>query len=281
VDQEDPLWWLHLEKPSVQSFLEKNGLTPEEYANFLLEEVYHEPPVSMREFMFSPDYCAFSGHDDLWPNVQAILEEFDNPRYREAHLGLGRGSGKSMCSGVFLARSAYWLHNLRDPWAFYRLKKNTLLCCLNVSVSGAQAQSVVFDNLSAIIENSKYFKGKFTKRTALGHADFYFPAKHLKAISGHSGSTVWRGYAIYAGVGDEFSWFQSKNNKDNAEDIYDVLKGSMTTRFANSYKLMLISSLKSKNDFLCKSLNNLRKEAKGSVGIENLDTVRQELGIEE
>ena len=98
---EDAYWWLHLEKPEVQKFLTRYGLTKEQYAKYLLDEVYEEPPVSMREFLFSPDYANFAeGGDDLWITCQAILEEFDKPQYREAHLGLGRGSGKSLLSSV-------------------------------------------------------------------------------------------------------------------------------------------------------------------------------------
>ena len=272
------LWWLHLEDPCVKAFLVKNDLTPLKWAKLLLKDVFEEPPVTMREFLFSPDFADWQG--DLWPNVQALLEEFDKSKYREGFLGLGRGSGKSALGSLFLARQAYWLLNLKNPWAYYGLRKNTLLTVLNVSVSGAQAQSVVFDTLCGIIENSRYFHGKFSKRTSLGHADLYFPVKRIRAISGHSGSTVWRGYAVFAAVADEISWFLSKANKDNAEDICQVLKGSMATRFPDSYKLLAISSLKSRTDFLSKTLTGLRKETlEKQPTIDGIDEMRAELGI--
>lgn len=269
-------WWLDLGNPKVQQVLVANNWTAERWRKYLLDTTYTEPPVSMREFLYSPDYADYS--DSLWPNVQVILEEFDSPQYREAYIGLGRGSGKSSIGAIFLARCLYWLMNLRDPWKYYALKKGTALNVINVSVSGAQAQSVIFDSLVNIVESSKWFKGKFVKRQSKSGADLSFEAKKVKAISGHSGSTAWRGYAIYAGVADEASHFISTSQKDNAADIVSVLKGSMQTRFERSYKLLVISSLKAQNDFVCKSLSLLRKEAKEKETMTDIESLKSEIG---
>jgi len=130
-----------------------------------------------------------------------------------------------------------------------------------------------------IVENSKFFQGKFTKRVAMGHADLAFPSKKIRAISGHSGSTAWRGYAVFAGVADEAAWFVTKTNRDNAEDIVNVMQGSMKTRFPQAYKLLIISSLKSRNDFVCKSLTTLRKERIQKEGLEDIAGLRTELKV--
>jgi hypothetical protein len=271
--------WMKWDDPDTQALVKSLNWTPERWRKFLLDTTFHEPPVPMREFLMSPDYADY--RDSLWPNVQAILEEFDKFRYREAFLGLGKGSGKSSIGAIFLARSIYWLMNLRDPWRYYQLRKGTQLNVLNVSISGAQAQSVIFDSLVQIVENSRFFRGKFTKRVSQGHADLAFPSKKVRAISGHSGSTAWRGYAVYAGVADEAAWFVTKTNRDNAEEMVHVMQGSMKTRFPRSYKLLVISSLKSRNDYVCKSLTTLRKETVQKAGTpESIDRLRQELGLE-
>ena len=85
--------WLRLGDPKVQAFLKKYSLSPRQYAKHLLETVYHEPPVTINEFIDSPDYLDFKA--DLWPNVRSLLVEFDKPGYREGFFGLGKGSGKS------------------------------------------------------------------------------------------------------------------------------------------------------------------------------------------
>ena len=251
----------------------------------VLKEMAEAPRVSFEE------------DDFYWVRVKSVVEDGVEDYYDCTVPGpsnyihdfgvVGHNSGKSITGALFLARSIYWLNNLKNPWKYFGLRRNTLLTVINVSISGLQAQSVIFDTLCDIIENGKYFKNKFTKRTALGHADLYFPDKRIKAVSGHSGSTVWRGYAIYAAVADEASWFVTKANKDNAEEIYTVLKGSMQTRFEGRYKLLVISSLKSRNDFMTKSLNTMRKQAKAEKakgkgqGVEGIDTLCLEHGIVE
>lgn len=244
----------------------------------VLKSIREEKPVSLEE------------DDFYWVRVKSVVGEGEGEYYdcsvpgveNYIHDGgvVGHNSGKSAMGSLFLARAIYWLLNLKDPWSYYSLRKNTLLTVLNVSVSGVQAQSVVFDTLCAVIENSRYFNDKFSKRTALGHADMFFPSKRVRAISGHSGSTVWRGYAIYAAVADELSWFVSKANKDNGEDICQVLKGSMKTRFSDSYKFLAISSLKSRTDYLCKTVTGLRKEVVQKAGQpETIEDIKRELAI--
>lgn len=215
--------------------------------------VFEEPPVSVREFVLSPDYLNQGGF--VFRTIVDMIEHVMQPGVREGFLELGKGSGKSTDGALFLCYNAYWLHNLRRPQIFYQLRPRTTISLLNVSISAEQASSVIFDDLVGLIENSKYFRGKFSVRKK----DISFPQKRIRAISGHSGSTVWRGYHTFAAVLDEINFFKDKKGRSNADEMYDVLIGSLKTRFPDAYKLLAVSSTRADGDFLSRRMKPIKE----------------------
>lgn len=209
--------------------------------------VFEEPPVGVIEFVESKHYLN-KGSTYLYPKVQFILDKiFDrNLNLKEIDVNLGRGSGKSELSSLFLSYNLYWLNNLINPQSFYELAENTLICVINIGLSIDQANSVIFENMAMMLEDSDWFNRKFKVR----RRDIYFPMKRVRAISGHSGSTVWRGYHLYAGVLDEINFFLDKKGKSNSTKMFNVLQGSMISRFPSAYKILSVSSMDSDDDFL-------------------------------
>lgn len=220
--------------------------------NAAMKLVFHEPPVGVREFIDSPDYL--DKPKAAFESVKETLELIFQPQIREVFLEEGRGSGKSFLATGFHAYSSYWLENLRRPQEFYRRMPRSWITLLNVSVSAPQAQSVVFEEYLSLLEDSRWFRGKFkTTKKAIT-----FPNKRIRAMAGHSGSTVWRGYHIYAAIADEINFFKDKRNRSNADEMWAVLQGSCKTRFGTSYKLLAISSSREAGDFMDRNITDIK-----------------------
>lgn len=220
--------------------------------NAALKIVFEAPPVGVREFIESPDYLNKKGA--AFDSIIESLEMVFQPHIRETFMEVGRGGGKSFLATGFHAYNSYWLCNLRRPQEFYRRMPNSWITLLNVSVAAVQAQTVVFEEYLGLLEDSPWFTGKFKSLKK----SITFPVKRIRAMAGHSGSTVWRGYHVFSGIADEINFFKDKRNRSNAEEMWAVLTGSCQTRFPTSYKLLAISSSRERGDFMDRNIEDAK-----------------------
>lgn len=214
--------------------------------------VYEERYVDIIEFVESKHYLNLRGK--AFNKVLQILWEIDKPNIREVYLCLAKGSGKSFMSSIMLARGIYWLLNMRDPITTLGLAPGSSIYCLNVSVSSQQARDVIFRDLCNRINDSPWFKGKYKERKT----DIQF-MKNIAAVCGHSQSTSFLGYNTAFGIMDEADFQLDNNKRSVAKELYTALKGSMFSRFANSYKLISISSPKDPDGYILSSIDRVKQ----------------------
>lgn len=203
-------------------------------------------PPSILEFAESSEYCGLSGQ--LYPEVRQILVDIENPKVREADLILGKGSGKSQLAKIVTLYGICVLSHMRNPQAFYGLTDDTTIYCGVVSVSSKQAKDNIFAGVKSLVANSPYFAGKFELFTE----EIKFKQKNLGYFCGSSNASAFLGYATYRAVIDEVNFCFDSNNRSVAQMLYTALRGSLKTRFPDSFKIVLISSDSGPNSFLRK-----------------------------
>ena len=215
--------------------------------------IFKAKPVPLDEFIGGRRYLNLQGR--VYPEIMRIANEVHHHEVREAYLSMGQGSGKSTLCGILMARWVYELIGCyRDPQGYFGLLPDSTLTILNVSTSAQQAKRVVFASFMARIRNSPWFEGQYEDFVA--HS--IFPGR-VQVVCGHSGSTSFLGFDTIAAIMDETSWMLDTSQRSVAEDIYDMLIGSLKTRFPRSYKLVEISSPRTTEDFLTKQVDWVKK----------------------
>lgn len=209
--------------------------------------VYAHRPPPMDEFIFSKEYLGLP-KDGVFPAIEELLYRIDHPDVREVWICAGKGSGKSTLTSVTMARQA---HNvavcMRDPSAFFKLLPDALTAIVNMSISSAQAENVMFNKFYSLLSNARCFNPNSTpiynKRKR--HIEM---ANNVHALSGHSGYQAFFGYDVFCGVLDEFSWFKDKQDKSISDEIFSGILGSAKSRFPGYYKIVSISSPQAMDD---------------------------------
>lgn len=217
--------------------------------------IYDEIPVSIEEFVYGRGYLDLGGV--IYPGIFELLRLCDDPRVRQIDISAGKGSGKSFLVSCAMARMVYLLLCLKNPQWFYALAPGSLIAVVNVSVSELQARHVIFREFLTRVLRSPWFKGKFEDEPGVSAARFL---KGVCALSGSSSWTGFLGYNVIFGAMDEVSYMEDAGRKDAAEELTQMLKGSMETRFPVDYKLIRISSPKSVTDHLYRSVMEVKAE---------------------
>lgn len=162
----------------------------------------------------------------------------------------GKGSGKDYCSSIAVARVVYLLLCLKEPSRYYGKSKNNKIDIINIAINAEQAKNVFFDGFKTIIEDSPWFEGRYTPTALAIQFD-----KKITCYSGHSQRESWEGYNVFMAILDEISGFAVENTTGHAQaktgqDIYDMYHGSVSSRFPEFGKLVLLSFPRFKNDFI-------------------------------
>ncbi len=214
--------------------------------------VYDEIPVDMEEFVLGKRYLALKGL--INQEKLDLLMDFDQPHVRILNVAAGSGGGKSFMVSIILSRLIYKLLCLKRPELFYMLGPGSKIACINLSISKEQARDVIFAEFCARLDAAPWFQGKVERGTMRAQ----FP-KGVAAFSGGRASTSYYGYNTYGGAIDEVC-FMMEGEKDIAEELVEALTKSMSTRFPRAWKLMLISTLRSPDDYLSQRIQYLREE---------------------
>jgi hypothetical protein len=179
---------------------------------------------------------------------------------------LNHNSGKDFISGVACLWTVYRLLCYADPRKTLRdssggkisIAPGDYIDILNVAINAEQAKTVFLHKLLGLVKNAgpkafKRFGFDLEKHVTVNSITF---PKELRIISGHSQAQSMEGKNLLMAILDEISAFkvasELKGTKGqlSAEEMYDVLRTSINTRFPSFGKLIMISYPRHKKDFL-------------------------------
>lgn len=243
--------------------------------NLVSGDDFEERPVDIEEFIYGHDYLNLTdnGKNPMkLSDAQILLIRASSQIYKletlislygeyegtkrfnetcnEVIFQLGKGSGKDFTSTVACAYIVYLLLCLKDPAAYYGKPGGDSIDILNIAVNAQQANRVFFENFAIRIERSPWFRGKYEKKA--GHFAF---DKNVNVYSGHSEREAWEGYNVLYVVLDEISAFaldstSGHQSAKTAQAVYDMYRASVTSRFPEFGKLVLLSFPRFKDDFI-------------------------------
>lgn len=238
--------------------------------DILNDSQFEETPVDFDTFLHSPAYLNHPNmilSDHQRTMVEAITQvlkpetlielygEVEGRRlatknFFESIFMLGKGSGKDAMTQLGVAYVVYLLMCMKDPAAYYGRTAGDSIDIINIAINAKQANQVFFRGFMRLIDRSPWFVGKFRATADTVRFD-----KEVTVYSGHSERESWEGYNTLIVILDEIAGFAIENTTGNAQaktanDIYMMYKGSVTSRFPDYGKLILLSWPRFKDDFI-------------------------------
>src|SRR6266542_3401718 len=255
-----------------------------EVFNALSDTEFDEKPVDIETFVSSKDYLGIKQlskyqyslvkamsqiyKEETLINLYGIEE--GEARYRqtcnEIVMQLGKGSGKDFTSTIAVAYVVYLLLCLKDPAVYYGNEPGDAIDIINIAINADQANRVFFKNFKNRIENCPWFAGKYVDKAG----EILFN-KNISVYTGHSEREAFEGYNTIIVILDEISGFAEADESDGANEdeealkktskgIYKMYRGSVTSRFDEFGKLVLLSFPRHKNDFIQKRYDKVVAE---------------------
>lgn len=247
-----------------------------EFLDILDDNELEEVPVDIDTFINGEDYLNekdFVLSDEQRRALQAstqiyrkeTLYRFLSPQEaedrwkqtcREVTLMWGKGSGKDEISAISACYLVYLLLCLKNPAKYYGKPEGDAIDILNIAINSTQALNVYFKKVAKYIKKSPWFVGKYatkpgsTDPATAGQFNFN---KEISLYAGHSEREAWEGYNLFMVVLDEISGFALESaspNGKSAEDIYNMYRASVDSRFEEFGKVLLLSFPRFKGDFI-------------------------------
>lgn len=229
---------------------------------------FDEKPVGIKEFATSEDYLGQPMPSPLQLQLMEASTQIlkrdtlitlwgkaeGEKRWRqtvnEVIANIGKGGGKDWSSEISCAYVVYQLLCLKDPSKYYGKPSGDHIDILNIAINAQQANNVFFAGFKRMIENSPWFRGRFEVKA--GQFDF---DKGIRVLSGHSEREAYEGYNFIYVVLDEISGFAVDNSSGNekaktADAIYNMYAASVSSRFDEFGKVVLLSFSRFKGDFI-------------------------------
>lgn len=153
-------------------------------------------------------------------------------------------------SCIAVSYVVYLLLCLKDPAQYYGKPKNDAIDILNIAINADQAQRVFFKGFLNRVKNNPWFEGRYIDKTHSIEFD-----KNITVYSGHSEREAFEGLNAFMVILDEIAGFalESKSGNHNAKTadaIYKMHKGAVTSRFAEYGKVVLLSFVRFKDDYI-------------------------------
>jgi phage terminase large subunit-like protein len=182
----------------------------------------------------------------------------------EVVLQLGKGSGKDYCSTIIVSYIVYLLLCLKDPAKYYGKPSGDTIDILNIAVNADQARNVFFANLRKRIQKCPWFADKGPDGAKIENSitqnTIEFD-KSIRVFSGHSEREAFEGLNLFVAVLDEIAAFAldkpttSDEDKPDemaktAQNIYNMYRASVNSRFADFGKVIMLSFPRFKGDFI-------------------------------
>lgn len=174
----------------------------------------------------------------------------------EIIMQLGKGSGKDYTSTIACAYVVYLLLCLKDPAVYFGKPPGDAIDIINIAINAVQANRVFFKGFNQRIERSPWFQGRYIPKANMVEFD-----KSITVHSGHSESEAWEGYNVLIVILDEISGFELEStsghqNAKTASSIYKMYKGSVTSRFPDFGKIILLSFPRFRLDYIQQKYND-------------------------
>jgi hypothetical protein len=247
----------------------------EDFTDLLNDSELKEEPVPLEEFYHGKHYLNFKEPlGDKQAQLIKMMSQIYYPNtlidlYGEAEAEriwredtkmeivamLGKGSGKDFSSRIAFCYTTYKLHCLTDVLGYYNKAPGTYIDLLNIAINADQARQVFFEPLKNIMRRSEWFEsvGVEERKSTLE-----FQSAPIRLFSGNSEAESWEGLDLFLCVLDEIAAFKTEQafkSTDNsqrlsAKAIYDMAEASITSRFPDIGKLILLSFPRYRNDFI-------------------------------
>jgi hypothetical protein len=243
------------------------------FLDALSGDEFQERPVALEEFVTSKKYLGLPPLSEyqytmLKASTQIYKQETlinlygeDEGRKifkqtcNEVILQLGKGSGKDYTSTIACAYVVYLLLCLTDPAVYYGKPPGDAIDIINIAINAVQANRVFFKGFNQRIERSPWFQGRY-----IGKANSIEFDKSVTVHSGHSQAESWEGYNVLIVILDEISGFELESTSGHAQAktasaIYKMYKGSVTSRFPDFGKILLLSFPRFRMDYIQQKYN--------------------------
>ena len=243
------------------------------FLDALSGDEFEEKPVSLEQFVTDKKYLGLpplSDYQYMMLKASTQIYKLDTlinlygedegrkifkQTCNEIILQLGKGSGKDYTSTIACAYVVYLLLCLNDPAVYFGKPPGDAIDIINIAINAQQANKVFFKGFNQRIAKSPWFQGKYVAKANQVEFD-----KEVTVHSGHSESEAWEGYNVIVVILDEISGFELESTTGHAQaktasSIYKMYKGSITSRFPDFGKLILLSFPRFKNDYIQQKYN--------------------------
>ena len=248
------------QKASIRTILEaREGGNPSLY-NHVKTSRYREAPVDPETFLMDPNYLGHIGQN-IFPVLRdRLIRILDNDKIKEVIFTGSIGWGKTFVCHAGLIYEIYKLLCLKDPQALFNNQPGTPIIIAALSVTGANAKNVLWNQLHRSIHDSPYFR----EHRPPWRDYLWWKDQNLKFEHGSSSENSIIGENVISGVLDEANFLisarQTRRSKmagefDQAKVLYDSLDRRRTSRFLLAdgtcfAKFWLLSSKQFPGDFL-------------------------------
>ena len=136
-------------------------------------------------------------------------------------------------ASIVLPYLAHWVLCLKDPQKYFNLLPGSRIAFMMMSTSEQQAREVVFGDVFARINHSKWFQNNYPRDEKITR-QVRFKAKDIWIIPGDSSETSFEGYNILGGILDEMDSHKQTKDKDYADVGYDAINSRIVSRFPDA-----------------------------------------------
>lgn len=275
-----------------------NVLDWSDYMGALDEDEFEEIPVDVETFVYSKDYLGFPKLSEYQLEIVKIGSqiykehtlkrlhgEVEGARLwrqnkKELIMALGKGSGKDALSTIICAYVVYQLLCLKDPAEYYGKPSGDAIDIINVAINADQAANVFFKGFKTRVQKCPWFAGKYR---ALQKSIVF--KKEITVYSGNSEGEATEGYNILLAVLDEIDGFDEGSKEEGhpaANAMYDTLSATVSSRFDDIGKVLILSFPRSKDGFIMTKYHDAIAE-KEEVRYEHTFKLDEDLedGVEE
>jgi hypothetical protein len=229
---------------------------------------FDERPASIKEFL-GDEYLGIESR--VRKSLLGVLEELfgeetDGERIAKVSKAIFTGAigiGKTTLASIVLPYMAHWVLCLKDPQGFFKLLPGSRIAFMQMSTSEGQAKEVVFGDIKARIEHSKWFSEKYPFDRAFKN-QIRFP-KDIWILPGDSAETTFEGYNILGGILDEADSHKTTDKKDYAEQGFDTIHARIASRFEDLGFILVIGQMKKSNGFAAKKYQEFRKDPQAAA----------------